>query len=59
VKGDPIPASDDIVRLGGRNNVFGLGVSATLHEISILAQTIWWHYAKPVLSDSSFFVGGQ
>jgi len=28
-----------------------------LHELSILAQTIWWHYAKPVLSDSSIFVG--
>jgi len=30
-------------------NDFGLGVSATLLEHSILAQTIWWHYAKPVL----------
>ena len=40
-------------------NGFGLGVSATLLEPLILAQTIWWHYAKPVLSDSSFFVGGQ
>jgi hypothetical protein len=40
-------------------NGIGLGVSATLLEHSILAQTIWWHYAKPVLSDSSFIVGGQ
>ena len=32
-----------------RTNDFGLGVSATLLEHSILAQTIWWHYAKPVL----------